>query len=99
MWENLQVKRKIYDLLPTESSKGLVLITGARQTGKTTLVREKYSHLPYFNLDAIELRDQLSNISTFSWSKDVGQVVIGEIQKEASLFEKIKYAYDEGLTH
>ena len=96
MWENIQVKRRIFDLLPSGSSRGLVLITGARQTGKTTLVKAKYSHLPYYNLDAIELRDQLSSVSTFSWSKDVGHAVIDEIQKEPSLFEKIKYAYDAG---
>ena len=95
MWVNLQVKRRLFDTLPAEANKSLVLLTGARQTGKTTLVKEKYSNLPYYNLDAIELRDQLSNISTFSWSKEVGHAIIDEIQKEASLFDKIKYAYDE----
>lgn len=95
MRENLQVKRSLFNRLPDESQKSLVLLTGARQTGKTTLVKEKYSYLPYFNLDAIELRDQLSSISTFSWAEEVGHAIIDEIQKEASLFEKIKYAYDE----
>ena len=96
MWEDIQVKRKIIKLLPSESDKILVLITGARQTGKTTLVKENYPKLPYFNLDAIELRDQLNAVSTFLWSKEVGKAVIDEIQKEPSLFEKIKYSYDEG---
>lgn len=96
MWENIQVKRKVFDLLPLDTVRAIVLITGARQTGKTTLVKEKYSNLPYFNLDAIELRDQLSAVSTFSWARDVGLAVIDEIQKESSLFEKIKYSYDEG---
>jgi len=95
MWENIQIKRKIFDLLPLDTSRAIVMITGARQTGKTTLVKEKYSKLPYFNLDAIELRDQLSSVSTFSWTRDVGSAVIDEIQKEPSLFEKIKYSYDE----
>jgi predicted AAA+ superfamily ATPase len=96
MWENIQVKRKIIDYLPLETTQTIVLITGARQTGKTTLVKEKYSSLPYFNLDAIELRDQLSAVSTFTWARDVGSAIIDEIQKEPSLFEKIKYSYDDG---
>jgi hypothetical protein len=95
MWENIQVKRSIFDSLPLDTTRAIVMITGARQTGKTTLVKEKYSNLPYFNLDAMELRDQLSSVSTFSWARDVGSAVIDEIQKEPSLFEKIKYSYDE----
>jgi len=96
MWENIQVKRKVFHSLPEEPNRSIVLITGARQTGKTTLVKEKYNNLPYYNLDAMELRDQLSSVSTFSWAKDVGAVIIDEIQKEPMLFEKIKYAYDDG---
>ncbi len=96
MWENIQVKRNIFNSLPLESERAIVLITGARQTGKTTLVKNKYSNLSYFNLDAIELRDQLSDVSSFSWARDVGSAIIDEIQKEPSLFEKIKYSYDEG---
>ena len=40
-WDNLQVKRYIETALPETSERGIVLITGARQTGKTTLVRHK----------------------------------------------------------
>lgn len=96
MWENLQIIRMLSKHLPNESSKRLVLITGARQTGKTTLVRKKYQDLAYYNLDAIEYRDQLTRISTFRWADDVGNAVIDEIQKEPVLFDKIKYAFDDG---
>jgi hypothetical protein len=96
MWENIQVNRILSRHLPDDSKRQLILITGARQTGKTTLVRKHYENLPYYNLDAFEYRDQLSSISTFSWSKEIGVSVIDEIQKEPGLFDKIKYAYDEG---
>lgn len=82
--------------LPIESENNLLLLTGARQTGKTSLVKLQYKVLPYYNLDAIEYRDQLSNISTFRWSIEVGAAVIDEIQKEPALFDKIKFAFDEG---
>jgi len=96
MWENIQISRILSRHLPDASSRQLILITGARQTGKTTIVKNQYKKLPYYNLDAIEYRDQLSSISTFNWSKEVGISVIDEIQKEPGLFDKIKYAYDEG---
>ena len=95
MWENIQVNRMISTQLPDVSDRQLLLITGARQTGKTTLVRQQFNSLPYYNLDAIEYRDQLSSISTFRWAQDVGMCVIDEIQKEPELFDKIKYAFDE----
>jgi hypothetical protein len=95
MWENIQVYRILPKYLPDESKRRLVLITGARQTGKTTLVKNKYATLSYYNLDAIEYRDQLSSISTFNWSKEVGIAVIDEIQKEPGLIDKIKFAFDE----
>jgi predicted AAA+ superfamily ATPase len=82
--------------LPKADQRQLVLITGARQNGKTTLVKHKYSALPYYNLDAIEYRSQLGNISTFRWADEIGASVIDEIQKEPGLFDKIKYSYDEG---
>lgn len=96
MWENLQVKRMISHLLPGVEDHQILLLTGARQTGKTSLVRQHYNTLPYYNLDAIEFRDQLSAISTFSWAREIGMAVIDEIQKEPGLFDKIKYAFDDG---
>lgn len=90
----LNKPRFLYKNLPESRQDGIVLITGARQTGKTTLVKERYPQLPYINLDAIEERFRLAEIPTSRWSKDVGVVVIDEVQKEPLVFEKIKYAYD-----
>ncbi|MEI6049614.1 MAG: AAA family ATPase [Bacteroidota bacterium] len=71
MWENKQVNRFIKDILPSSEERTLVLLTGARQTGKTTLLKLSYPLLTYFNLDAIEYREQLSRVSTFSWGRIV----------------------------
>ncbi|NBB79623.1 MAG: DUF4143 domain-containing protein [Verrucomicrobia bacterium] len=72
------------------------MLTGARQTGKTTLVRALYTGLPYFNLDAIEYREQLAAVSSFEWSDTVGAAVLDEVQKEPALLDKVKFAYDAG---
>lgn len=96
MKEYLQVKRWVSQLLPNLSERGLVLLTGARQTGKTTLVRGLYKELPYYNLDAIEYREQLSRVSSFAWAETVGAAVLDEVQKEPELLDKVKFAYDAG---
>jgi predicted AAA+ superfamily ATPase len=92
----MQINRSIAPLISNSSAKGLILLTGARQTGKTTLVKANYPWLPYFNLDAPEYREQLREVSSFAWERTVGNAIIDEIQKEPSLFDKIKFAYDEG---
>ncbi|WP_460181674.1 AAA family ATPase [Thermodesulfovibrio sp. TK110] len=56
----------------------------------------KYPELRYINLDLFENREALREISALNWHRDIGEAVIDEAQKEASIFEKIKYAYDEG---
>lgn len=96
MSENIQIKRWVESILPSLSSKGLVLLTGARQTGKTTSVRNIYTELSYFNLDAVEYREQLLSVSSFAWGETVGAAVLDEIQKEPALLDKIKFAYDAG---
>jgi len=83
-------------MVPSFNSKGLVLLTGARQTGKTTSVCAIYPTLSYFNLDAVEYREQLSSVSSFSWGEIVGPAVFDEIQKEPGLLDKIKFSYDAG---
>ena len=83
--------------LPTPSdSIRIVVLTGARQTGKTTLVKRLYPALNYINLDAPENRDTIRSLSTFAWSKTIGNAIIDEAQKVPLVFEKVKYAYDEG---
>lgn len=95
MSENLQKIRFLKHILPDSSRPTLVLITGARQTGKTTLAKSHYSHLRYINLDAPENREFIRKIPTASWFRDIGNAVIDEAQKEPEVFEKIKYAFDE----
>jgi predicted kinase len=51
-----QRKRVLSGRLPTADKRRLVVITGARQTGKTTLARKSFPDLPYHNLDAVEAR-------------------------------------------
>ena len=81
--------------LPPAGKRRLVVLTGARQTGKTTLARQVYADLRYVNLDAIEEREALRGLRSASWGRAVGAAVIDEAQKEPGVFDKVKLAYDE----
>lgn len=96
MSENKQKYRFLNEWLPASSEKRLVVLTGARQTGKTTLSREKYHDLRYVNLDAPENRKSLEDLHSDSWGASMGNAVLDEAQKAPIVFEKVKYAFDEG---
>jgi hypothetical protein len=88
--------RLLAQRLPSPSTaRRLVLITGARQTGKTTLAKAAYSGLRYLSLDELEVRLQLREIPTRAWAATVGPAILDEAQKEPSLFEKVKFAFDD----
>ena len=91
-----QVYRFLYHQLPASSSRRIVIITGARQTGKTTISRKRYADLRYINLDAPENRERLNELPTFTWADTVGAAVIDEAQKAPAIFEKVKYNFDDG---
>jgi predicted AAA+ superfamily ATPase len=96
MEDKLQyIYRSLSNFLPTDKDRRLVLITGARQTGKTTLAKNVYPHLRYINFDSPEIRLTIRNIPTNDWVNTVGTAILDEAQKEPSVFEKIKYCYDE----
>ena len=94
MSEYMQVKRVLEDFLPKSTTRRLVLLTGARQTGKTTLSKSSYPDLRYINLDAPENREAARAMPTSSWGRDVGNAVIDEAQKSPVVFEKVKYSFD-----
>ena len=96
MRTNLQQNRFLKQQLEKFSGSRLIIITGARQTGKTTLARATYPHLNYVNLDAIEQREAMREIRTDAWAATVGPAILDEAQKEPGVFDKVKYAYDAG---
>ncbi|MFQ5637895.1 MAG: ATP-binding protein [bacterium] len=96
---NLQKFRWLKERLPASSARRLVILTGARQTGKTTLVRAHYPDLRYINLDAPENRDFVRQTRTTAWARTVGHAVLDEAQKEPTVFEKVKFNFDEGDLH
>lgn len=91
---NRENSRKI-----SEKSNGkfgrIIVITGARQTGKTTLCKKIFNQYTYISVDDRILRDQLSKISSQQWKDIYPTAIVDEIQKEPILIETIKSVYDQ----
>jgi len=90
--------RLLTSRLPAPSDpRRIVVLTGARQVGKTTLARALYgSDLRYLNLDSPGERERLRAVPAEAWAKVVGPAVLDEVQKAPGLLDKVKWAYDEG---
>lgn len=90
--------RLVAPRLPSPSGpRRLVVLTGARQVGKTTLARSLYGEtLRYLNLDSPGERERLGEVPAEAWGQVVGPAVLDEVQKAPGLLDKIKWAYDEG---
>jgi len=72
-----------------------VLITGARQVGKTTLLKHAKSDIPYLTLDdPIILQNALEEAGSF-FKASPPPVIVDEIQYAPNLFSYIKMNADE----
>lgn len=96
MRSNKQVFRWLTTRLPTAKSRRIVILTGARQTGKTTLAKRLFPDLRYLNLDDLEQRELARAIRSANWGREIGAAVVDEAQKEPAVFDKVKLAFDEG---
>ncbi|MBI3923216.1 MAG: ATP-binding protein [Armatimonadetes bacterium] len=72
----------------------IVVLTGARQTGKTTLTRHVASGYAYVTLDDPVTRPEFTALSAAQWSQRYPKAVLDEVQKTPSLIETIKAAHD-----
>ena len=84
--------------LPASSGpRRIVVLTGARQVGKTTLARGFYERsLRYLNLDSPGERERLAAVPAEGWGRAVGPAILDEVQKAPNLLDKLKWSYDEG---
>jgi predicted AAA+ superfamily ATPase len=72
----------------------LVAVTGARQTGKTTLVRECFGEMAYISLDDPLTRRDYTGLAVPEWHARYPQAVLDEVQKAPALFDTLKGLHD-----
>ena len=91
-------RRQITDLLKKYENKKIgriIVLTGARQVGKTTLAKDVYGDYHYLSIEDPTLRISLSTLTAKQWEKIYPQAILDEVQKEPKFIESIKSAYDQ----
>jgi predicted AAA+ superfamily ATPase len=58
--------------------------------------RSVYPDLAYYNLDSPEQREAIRALRADAWAATIGPAILDEAQKEPSLFDKVKFAFDAG---
>jgi uncharacterized protein len=86
--------RSLQDCIQADLNKKMVLLTGARQVGKTTLAHNLMAQLPgavYLNYDVLPDRQVLL---AQSWPRRAPLVVLDEVHKMPGWKQWLKGAYD-----
>lgn len=75
--------------------KPVLVLTGARQVGKSTMLKEVYSNINYVALNRPLVRESAKENPSLFFEVNKPPVVVDEIQKAAELFDYIKDIVDE----
>jgi len=73
----------------------LLVLTGSRQTGKTTLIQRCFPEVPYISLEDPAVRPGFSRMTAAEWVERFPHAILDEVQKAPSLVETVKAAYDQ----
>lgn len=77
-----------YALSQTNQKFGRILVvTGARQTGKTTLVMNGFSKYRYISIEDPIARMEYAKLTSTQWKTLYPKAALDEVQKEPSLIE------------
>ena len=78
--------------------KSVIVLTGARQVGKSTMLKEVYSGINYVTLNTLLIRESAKENPSLFFDINKPPVIVDEIQKAGELFEYIKDIVDEEKT-
>jgi predicted AAA+ superfamily ATPase len=72
----------------------ICVLTGARQVGKSTLVRHAFADYALVDLDSPVERARWERLSPDDWIRQVPRAIVDEVQKLPVLLDTLKAAYD-----
>lgn len=73
----------------------IIVLTGARQTGKTTLVKQAFPYYKYISIEDPVTVKEYKNLTASQWESLYPNAILDEIQKEPRMVESIKAVYDQ----
>jgi len=75
--------------------KPVIVLTGARQVGKSTMLKETYGGINYVALNRPLVRESAKENPSLFFEMNKPPIIVDEIQKAAELFDYIKDIADE----
>ncbi|MBO5346300.1 MAG: ATP-binding protein, partial [Paludibacteraceae bacterium] len=93
MGKNRQIEKTISSVKNKKQAR-IIVFTGARQVGKTTLVKQILPEYEYLSIEDPVLRKSYLNLSATLWKTQYPKAILDEVQKEPLLIESIKATYD-----
>mgnify|MGYP000341707217 CR=1 FL=1 len=90
------MERYLAEYVRKDHSQKMILLSGPRQSGKTTLVRQLFDTYDYFNFDSEDDRKALKHKR---WRRDVDAVLFDELHKMPQWKQWLKGIYDTEQTH
>ncbi len=94
MLRNRQITTTILKKSDTKFGR-IIVLTGARQTGKTTLVKKAFPNYTYISIEDPLLRSAYTQLTAAQWKELYPKATLDEVQKEPQIIESIKSAYDQ----
>lgn len=95
MCQNSRMQRYLTSQILKDLTKKIVLLTGPRQCGKTTLSKQLYTNYDYFNYDSAEDRIALEKKT---WDRKKPLIIFDELHKKKYWKRWLKGIYDtEGI--
>ncbi|HNY44560.1 MAG: ATP-binding protein [Bacteroidota bacterium] len=90
------IKRDITDvMLEMYKYFPVLTMTGPRQSGKTTLLRKVFDHLPYYSLENLDIRNFALNDPVGFLSQHQEGMILDEVQNAPDLLSYIQGLVDE----
>ncbi|VEN73996.1 conserved hypothetical protein [Candidatus Desulfarcum epimagneticum] len=91
MWIERHIKTKILRL---SKSRPALLLTGARQTGKSSLLQREFPELPYITFDYLTQIEAFQDSPEHFLGRLDGPVILDEIQYVPEVFRELKILID-----
>lgn len=92
MWINREITQQIQGAIET---RPCVLVTGARQTGKSSLLERTFPDYNYVSLDLPNLAAEARENGSYFLERHATPIIIDEIQYAPELFRFLKIAIDK----
>lgn len=94
--ETKYIRRELSDVIEEAYRYfSAITITGPRQSGKTTLIRNLFSHLPYYSLENLDVRGFAENDPVAFLNQHAEGMILDEVHNAPNLLSYIQGMVDE----